>query len=298
MGLNWIYSPYSLADKSIYWVLIVPFLFLNQFKGARIEGTVRTPINFTAIHLQIVLLFVNYPFSLFFSLKFWNLQLFACWVAICAENRMSHHLSRSSSHRHSRRSRTYFTISLFDYIGTLIIIIIRDTMGILLSMFPIFQEYPLVITAHITVAKTTLGHVLERHTNMVIDIGWEWFIWSDYSHRAMSRRRDGHSYSQKSSHKSFNDDSERDDSIGHFLGGKGDIIGNKCEISCCFWVSDRIVSELGTGTFAKAFEVVNMETNEKCAVKVVRSIPRYLLPLFFHLAIVDMPRLKQKLLQI
>ncbi|KNB45485.1 CLK protein kinase [Blastocystis sp. subtype 4] len=86
-----------------------------------------------------------------------------------------------------------------------------------------------------------------------------------HRHRAMSRHRDGHSYSQKSSHKSYNDDSERDDSIGHFLGGKGDIIGNKY----------RILSELGTGTFAKAFEVVNIETNERCAVKVVRSIPRY-----------------------
>ncbi len=114
----------------------------------------------------------------------------------------------------------------------------------------------------------------------------------------MSRHRDGHSYSQKSSHKSYNDDSERDDSIGHFLGGKGDIIGNKCEISCFLLVSDRILSELGTGTFAKAFEVVNIETNERCAVKVVRSIPRYLLHLLFHLAIVDTPKLKLRLPQI
>lgn len=35
------------------------------------------------------------------------------------------------------------------------------------------------------------------------------------------------------------------------------------------------MKELGTGTFARAFEVKNLKTNEYAAVKVVRAIPRY-----------------------
>ena len=35
------------------------------------------------------------------------------------------------------------------------------------------------------------------------------------------------------------------------------------------------MKELGTGTFARAFEAKNLETKEYCAIKVVRAIPRY-----------------------
>ena len=55
-------------------------------------------------------------------------------------------------------------------------------------------------------------------------------LWFMRSHRAHSRRHGTTSYSHKNSHYSHNDDSEKDDSIGHFLGGEGDIIGGKCTL--------------------------------------------------------------------
>lgn len=67
-------------------------------------------------------------------------------------------------------------------------------------------------------------------------------------------------------------------------------------ISCEYLSSfvDRIIRELGTGTFAKAYEVENLDSREHCAVKVVRSVQRQVILLYLHLDIAVMQKLKQK----
>ena len=71
---------------------------------------------------------------------------------------------------------------------------------------------------------------------------------------------------------------------------------NVCILSICILMVDRIVRELGTGTFAKAYEVVNLKTNEHCAVKIVRSVPRYSFLPSFNIVIAGMPKWRPKLL--
>ncbi|CBK23458.2 uncharacterized protein [Blastocystis hominis] len=85
-------------------------------------------------------------------------------------------------------------------------------------------------------------------------------------YRARSRHYYEHSHSQKHSYqRSMSPESDRDDSHGHFMGEKGDIL-NKHYL---------ITRELGTGTFARAFEVKDTDTDKYYAVKVVRAIHRY-----------------------
>ena len=49
-----------------------------------------------------------------------------------------------------------------------------------------------------------------------------------FRHRATSRRHHTSSHSSKVSKKSFNDENEKDDSIGHYQGTVGDIINKQC----------------------------------------------------------------------
>ena len=96
-----------------------------------------------------------------------------------------------------------------------------------------------------------------------------------FRNRATSRRHHTSSQSSKVSKKSFNDENEKDDSIGHYQGTVGDIINKQC-----IWLSqlsniDEIVQELGTGTFARAFEVIDLDSSNHYAMKVVRAVSRY-----------------------
>lgn len=78
--------------------------------------------------------------------------------------------------------------------------------------------------------RRTSTRTREKSTSTVIITGTRIEIVFNSRHRAHSRRHGTTSYSHKHSHVSYNDDSEKDDSIGHYLGGKGDVIGEKCTV--------------------------------------------------------------------
>jgi dual-specificity kinase len=77
-----------------------------------------------------------------------------------------------------------------------------------------------------------------------------------------------------------------DDKEGHYIIIPDDIIYDRCAysiirspLSSCTWAdardTDRVVRLLGQGTFGKVVEAVDMHTQKRVAIKIIRAIPKY-----------------------
>src|SRR6267154_3568290 len=73
-----------------------------------------------------------------------------------------------------------------------------------------------------------------------------------------------------------------DDKEGHYIVTPDDIIYKRCRFShtsclsanSSIWL-DRTVRLLGQGTFGKVVEAVDIETNKRVAIKIIRAIQKY-----------------------
>lgn len=61
------------------------------------------------------------------------------------------------------------------------------------------------------------------------------------------------------------DSDDQDDSVGHYLGLRGNLINERYEVR----------KEVGMGTFGKVFECADLKYGDNVAVKVIRKIKRY-----------------------
>lgn len=75
-----------------------------------------------------------------------------------------------------------------------------------------------------------------------------------------------------------------DDKEGHYIVTPDDIIYKRCKfLPSCFSACansssdcpDRTVRLLGQGTFGKVVEAVDIETNKRVAIKIIRAIQKY-----------------------
>eukprot|EP00607_Mallomonas_marina_P004660 CAMPEP_0182428498 /NCGR_PEP_ID=MMETSP1167-20130531/23065_1 /TAXON_ID=2988 /ORGANISM="Mallomonas Sp, Strain CCMP3275" /LENGTH=304 /DNA_ID=CAMNT_0024611437 /DNA_START=39 /DNA_END=950 /DNA_ORIENTATION=+ len=82
--------------------------------------------------------------------------------------------------------------------------------------------------------------------------------------RASTSGGEGVPFTSSSSSKSGGSDAH-DDSVGHFMGERRDLVLNRYEIR----------KQVGLGTFGKVFECIDRKYGDKIALKIVRKIPRY-----------------------
>lgn len=91
---------------------------------------------------------------------------------------------------------------------------------------------------------------------------------------------------QRSPSESSADSSSVNDEIGHFNAVEGSLITDRCSsylllskcelrFSCLLSNSDVVRKELGKGTFGKVFSCKDKKYNDSVAIKVIRSIKRY-----------------------
>jgi hypothetical protein len=100
--------------------------------------------------------------------------------------------------------------------------------------------------------------------------------------RSWSVKAGGQNKKSTNSPTSHSSSSSVDDELGHLNAEQGTLITNRCNFidvtlnfhhSCVF--SDEVKRELGKGTFGKVFACKDVKHNDTVAIKVVRSIKRY-----------------------
>lgn len=86
------------------------------------------------------------------------------------------------------------------------------------------------------------------------------------SDRGERNKRPRDSRGRQAAVKREDSDESHDDSIGHYVGGRGDIIGENYKVR----------AEVGVGTFGRVLECLDLKKDDrKVAIKVVRKIQRY-----------------------